>query len=432
MHLRFRADVVLGGLSKSGNPRGIFSRLRSEKLTYLSNLAKVESLRKSFDHIASGRIGRAAGLVRGVDSISIKSFSENLEFNLQALSRRVRDENFKFSELRPIILHDATKNKKRIICVPTVADRIVQRSILNSAAKSQPWLFNSVSYGFIPRSEEEQKGVVAAVKKAKELRLTHAWVFKTDIQKFFDQVDRKILKEEIKKKVRQPSIHKILFQALECEIKYGPRSEEKSIKEAGIKRGKGVRQGMPLSPFFANLMLSDFDKNCIKSGIQLIRYADDLIFFCKSKVEAEDLYIKCQKDLKDLGLKIPKIEEGSKSVISGPEETISFLGVELAPELLGGYILRVGDSQLDNIKGSFYNLANIKELRARNFTLSKLQSSFEAKRAAYSSCYEYCDNISILENRMLSWINGSTQHILNSVGICSKSLSPDARWLLGI
>lgn len=400
-------------------------------MTYLSEISQVDSLRQAFSHISKGRLGRPSGLVQGVDGVSINSFAENIDSKLLSLSKRLKSDSFQFSQLKPIILHDPIKNKRRIICVPTIADRIVQRAILDRIAKSQAWLFNEISYGFIPKTDE-QKGVVSAVKKAKELRGTSPWVFKTDIQKFFDRVKRPLLEEEVRKKIRQRSIHNLLQQAMHCEIKLGPRSESTQIKQAGIQFGEGVRQGMPLSPFFANLMLSDFDKYCIKSHIKAIRYADDLIFFCQSKDQAIAIHQECKERLAKLELSIPDIEENSKSVIASPDDSVSFLGVELSPDGKRNYSLRVGEKQFLDIKGSFYNLCGISELKTKNLTLGKLQGTLDSKKNAYSACYDYCDNIQELEIQMEHWANGVMKKVLNNVGISVATLSTDAQWLLGL
>ena len=43
------------------------------------------------------------------------------------------------------------------------------------------------------------------------------------------------------------------------------------VEKAGIKPGKGVRQGMPLSPFFANLFLKEFDAAVERKDYQMVR-----------------------------------------------------------------------------------------------------------------------------------------------------------------
>ena len=49
----------------------------------------------------------------------------------------------------------------------------------------------------------------------------------------------------------------------------------------------GVPQGGNLSPILSNIMLNELDKELEKRGHKFVRYADDLLIFCKSRRSAE-------------------------------------------------------------------------------------------------------------------------------------------------
>ena len=169
--------------------------------------------------------------------------------------------------------------KFRLICVPTIEDRIVQRALLLVLNQYYHKKFdNGISYGFI-----SQKTVKDAALQACMLRKTHQWVYKTDISAFFDNIDREKLIEKIKSFIKHRSLHKLLFLAVSREVQTTSLAQEKRIKKLGIQRGLGIRQGMPLSPFFANLFLESFDNEIKATGLKAVRYADDLIFFCKNR-----------------------------------------------------------------------------------------------------------------------------------------------------
>ena len=51
--------------------------------------------------------------------------------------------------------------------------------------------------------------------------------------------------------------------------------------------GNGCPQGGPLSPLLSNIMLNELDKELERRGHSFVRYADDLVIFCKSKRSAE-------------------------------------------------------------------------------------------------------------------------------------------------
>jgi hypothetical protein len=50
---------------------------------------------------------------------------------------------------------------------------------------------------------------------------------------------------------------------------------------------KGVPQGGPLSPLLGNIMLNECDHELERRGHRFVRYADDMMIFCKSKKAAK-------------------------------------------------------------------------------------------------------------------------------------------------
>mgnify|MGYP001073315411 CR=1 FL=1 len=49
---------------------------------------------------------------------------------------------------------------------------------------------------------------------------------------------------------------------------------------------EGVPQGGPLSPLLGNIMLNECDHELERRGHRFVRYADDMMIFCKSKKAA--------------------------------------------------------------------------------------------------------------------------------------------------
>lgn len=49
---------------------------------------------------------------------------------------------------------------------------------------------------------------------------------------------------------------------------------------------EGVPQGGPLSPLLENIMLNECDHELERRGHCFVRYADDMLIFCKSKKAA--------------------------------------------------------------------------------------------------------------------------------------------------
>ncbi len=93
--------------------------------------------------------------------------------------------------------------------------------------------------------------------------------------------------------------------------------------------GRGLRQGMPLSPYLANLILSDFDKKVIQMGIPMVRYVDDFVMFANSENEAKQYEKFARTELAQIGLELPKLEENGKTKITKNQQSFEFLGMEI-------------------------------------------------------------------------------------------------------
>src|SRR5947199_9511926 len=97
------------------------------------------------------------------------------------------------SRLRPVFIRKLNSDKERVICIPTVRDRVVQRAIVHylDSSKRLP-IYNPSSFGFI-----KGQGTKKAIDKAVELRSLYEWCVKADVESFFDRVPRPFLKERI-------------------------------------------------------------------------------------------------------------------------------------------------------------------------------------------------------------------------------------------
>jgi RNA-directed DNA polymerase len=329
----------------------------------------------------------------GVDGITVNDFAENPKYYLQSLARAAHRGSFQFDELKPVLIKKPNGND-RLICVPTVRDRVFQRALVNFLAdKYHTKLANSISYGFIKdRSVKDAAAIACGARKK------NSWVFKTDITSFFDTVDRGILEGVLKTVIRERSLHELLINAVHCEVR-PPSSgtSRRRISALGIRAGKGLRQGMPLSPLFSNLLLGAFDNKVVKAAIPAVRYADDLIFFSDSRAECVRIADFCQREFAKINLSIPALESpASKSVIYAPDEPAEFLGLELAP-CIQGYELRLSDRQRERIRDDLLCYGSIKELLSRKVSLRTLGSVLVAKRNGYLAAYENCANIASLE-----------------------------------
>jgi len=363
----------------------------------------------------------------GIDYESLNSFKTNSVSNIQSISKELRNGTYRLSPLRPFFLIKPN-GKYRIICVPTTRDRIVQGALLSFLSNKYTDRFsNEISYGFL-----RNRGVKKALLSAQNKRKTKQWVFKTDIKAFFDNINRETLKARIKRTIKERSLHDLLLQAIDCEIQES-RNTAKKLRSFDIKHGLGVRQGMPLSPFFSNVILEEFDNAVAKTGYSAIRYADDLIFFAANKAICQEIEKFCIRQLKKEGLEIPLTNEpNSKSIIYSPNEHAEFLGVSICKDEKG-YLVKLLADQLRSIKKTFTDMGNIKELNSRRIQLGTLGSYLRARKAGLIQAYAICSNIDSLENSL----NDIEQIVLrriytNDLKINLSELTKEAYTFLGL
>lgn len=363
----------------------------------------------------------------GVDSETILAFRKSFHKHLLEISERITsNEGYVFSGLKPIPIKK-TNGKYRIICIPTVRDRIVQKGIQLALSNQKVTYteFNGFNYGFV-----KNYGVRKALAKAIELRSQKQFVYKTDISAFFDNIERSILKQEIQRKIHIPSLLPIIFNAVDSEIINTDKGTEKRIFAAGITHGRGVRQGMPLSPLFANLYLSDLDKFCIKKGINGVRYADDMVFFAKSRDECLLIDGIIRNELRKINLNIPSLEERTKTRIYEPTQVVEFLGMGIV-EREGSYCLIIPDDQQEEIKNSIFKFSDMNYLASRQLTYPQLLNSLEATIKGYLGVYLECENQEEFTRTMYQWKDRAVHDLMiNNYGIDIFTLSKQQKYFL--
>lgn len=258
----------------------------------------------------------------GVDNVTATDFSKQLMSNLHQTREAIRKGHFAFSPLR-VCTVPKKSGAKRIIAVPTIRDRLVQRAVCrhleNDTRFPKP---PSVAYGFVKgRSLED------AQRKALQYRRLAPWVLQTDIVSFFDQIDRADVLRAIKRRVKSKVVADLIIKAANTELDYSDPLTTVLAKENGLKKGRGLRQGMPLSPVLSNLVMRDVDRGLEKAGLRAIRYADDIAVFCQSEEECAAALELITVLLKPLGLKLPPLDDAGKTTITPNRRACEVLGV---------------------------------------------------------------------------------------------------------
>jgi len=252
----------------------------------------------------------------GIDKITVKQFSQNVEQRLQQLSQDLRQKTY-----RPLAVRRAFIPKgaggKRPLGIPTIRDRIVQQALRQVLEPIFEGVFSTRSHGFRP--ERGSPTALSVVERA--IRTGYTWVVDADIASFFDTVDHEKLLDAVNEEVADGSVLRLIRFILKSGVKLPQVCDTEPTEQ-------GTPQGGPLSPLLANIYLHAFDKGITQRGFGLVRYADDFVIFTKSEGEAEAALSACREIL-----------EGQLGLALHPEKT-RVVSVDAGFEFLGFHYFR--------------------------------------------------------------------------------------------
>ena len=119
--------------------------------------------------------------------------------------------------------------------------------------------------------------------------------------------------------------------------------EDKSRKND--KKTMGISQGSALSPLMANIYLDVLDKYLEKQEIPFVRYADDMVIFCNTKTEAQNILTDVTSFIQN-NLQLTLNSE--KTNICLPSE-LNFLGYGFTLKQDGTYTPSVSKKSQNNV-----------------------------------------------------------------------------------
>jgi group II intron reverse transcriptase/maturase len=178
--------------------------------------------------------------------------------------------------------------------------------------------FQPCSYGFRPRR--------SATQALEAIRVTggrgHYHVVDADIQGFFDAIDQNLLMEKLERRISDRRVLKLLKQWLRAGV-----MEDGTVRTATA----GTPQGGVISPLLANVYLDDLDRiwtaTCSHLG-QLVRYADDFVILCRTRVQSEQALDKVREIMGWLRLQLHPTKTRLVELGIG-KEGFEFLGCHL-------------------------------------------------------------------------------------------------------
>lgn len=223
-------------------------------------------LREAWYRVQRG--GRAGG----VDGITVDAFRPRADQCLRHLRESLVRDEYQAAPVRRVQIPKASGGV-RVLSLPTITDRIAQTAaalVLHDRVTS---LFSDRSFAYRPFLGPRR---AAAFLRANLPPAT--WVVTADIEKFFDNVEHRVLAQQL----RNAGVDD-LGVALILKWLLAPVDD----RGRWYQPVKGLPQGSPVAPVLANLYLTGFDIALEAEGFTHVRYADDFVVLAREESEAQ-------------------------------------------------------------------------------------------------------------------------------------------------
>ena len=252
----------------------------------------------------------------GIDGMTVEEALPWLKERREELLRSIRDGSYMPGPVRRKEIPKPDGGVRKL-GIPTVVDRVIQQAIAQKLQNIWEPLFSDSSYGYRPKRSAQQ-----AIQKG------YRYAVSVDLSKYFDTLNHELLMTLLHRQIQDMRVLRLIKKYLKS-----------GVMENGVvcKTKEGSPQGGPLSPLLANIYLNEFDWEMHSRGVKLVRYADDIVIFAKSKRAAERLLESCRRYLEGK-LKLKMNTEKSKVTSIFAQKNFKFLGFCLSKNGSGIYI----------------------------------------------------------------------------------------------
>ena len=279
----------------------------------------------------------------GIDKVSIKMFDANLDDNLLALMRRIKDGTYPPYPLRRAYV-PKSKTERRPLGIPAVRDRVAQEVVRILLSPIFERKFHDGSYGFRPGRNCHQ-----AVAEVLDLHKRHGrrHVLDADIKGFFDNIPHQVIMASVAEEIADGNILRLIEKFLRS-----------GVMEDGVFTPTkiGTPQGGVISPLLANIVLNHLDWRLHDAGYRFVRYADDFVVLCQTSAQAHEALTFVQRVVAELGLQLSL----EKTEVTTFRKGFDFLGFRLS-----AWSCRMRDKSVKKLK------EKVRAMTVRSYNLDR-------------------------------------------------------------
>ena len=297
-------------------------------------------LRIGLETVFTNRGSNTPG-VDGVTKRHIDNRNNGRDRLVQGLREELLTDAYRPQPVKRVYIPKAN-GKWRPLGIATLRDRVVQATLKMVLEPIYESVFHPFSWGFRPRRSTHH--ALSALRRGpSDPRLGFKWAIEGDIAACFDEIDHRLLRRFLKKRIQDERVLDLITRLLRCGIW---EDGEVSYPQTG------TAQGSVVSPLLANAFLHEFDdwyvrtyrrrpawahlavsslqyrrKKEIGGTLMLTRYADDWVALWNgSRERAEQIKAEICTFLAD-ELKLRLSEE--KTLITHIDDGFTFLGYRI-------------------------------------------------------------------------------------------------------
>jgi RNA-directed DNA polymerase len=251
----------------------------------IDKVSRLEVLELAWEQVQSN-----AGAC-GVDGITVERFAKDSQKRLLAVSEQIKRGTYQPQPVKRVWIPKPGSAEKRPLGIPTVRDRVVQTALRMVMEPIFEREFAEESYGFRPgRSCQD------ALRRVDELLKSGHWqVVDIDIRGYFDAIPHGRLMAEVEKRIADGRVLGLIEAFLKAEVMEGMASWEVE---------NGTPQGGVISPLLANIYLNPLDWKLAQAGLEMVRYADDIVVLCREPERAAQALESVRQWMEEAGLEL--------------------------------------------------------------------------------------------------------------------------------
>src|SRR4029453_2272852 len=282
--------------------------------------------REDILHHAYGLARANAGAPGGDGGTFAQSEEQGLEAWLAGLREDLVSKTYRPDPVRRVMI-PKPDGGERPLGIPTIRDRVVQRSVRLWMEPIFEADLEPNAYGYRPgRSAGDAVEAVHGL-----LRRGYTDVVDADLTKYFDSIPHDQLMRSVARRIVDKDTLRLIKMWLKAPVEETDKDGRKRLT-GGKRHKRGTPQGGVISPLLANLYMNRFLKHWRlteqghKLKAQVIAYADDFVILSRGCAEQAKAW--AQEVMTRLGL---SLNEAKTFIRNAAKERFDFLGYSFGP-----------------------------------------------------------------------------------------------------